>query len=83
MDFKTMTVEELEARKIELVAQSEEPETDLDAIEAEMKSINAELEERKSVEARKAEIRAQVAEGAGEPIQHFETPKTEETNVLP
>lgn len=81
MDFKTMTVEELEARKIELVAQSEEPETDLDAIEAEMKSINAELEERKSVEARKAEIRAQVAEGAGEPIQHFETPKTEERRM--
>ena len=37
-----------------------------------MRSINAELEERRSAEAKKAEIRAQVAEGAGEPIQHFE-----------
>ena len=80
MDFKTMTVEELEARMAEITPLVDDPETDLDAIEAEVKSIKAELEERKSVEARKAEIRAQVAEGAGEPIQHFE-PKTEERRM--
>ena len=45
---------------------AEEDGADLDALEAEVKSINEELEARKEAEAQKAEIRAEVANGAGE-----------------
>ena len=81
MDLKTMTVDELEARKAEITSDIDNPETDLDAVEEEVRSINAELEERRSAEAKKAEIRAQVAEGAGEPIRHFEPTTTEEKRM--
>ena len=72
MDYKTMTAEELEARKAEIVNEIDAPEADLDALEEEMRAIKAELEERKAEEARKAEIRAEVAAGAGEVETKFE-----------
>ena len=51
MELKEMTIEELEARKQAIVTELETDGADLDALEAETKSINAELEarDRKSV----------------------------------
>lgn len=76
MNFKEMTIEQLEARKVEIVASLDTPEADLDALQEEMRNINQELEERKANETKKAEIRASVAKGDGKVIQSFE--KSEE-----
>ena len=64
MELENMTVEELQARK-SAICEEATPEADLDALEAEVRAINAELESRKAIEAQKAEVRAQVAAGAG------------------
>lgn len=74
MELKEMNVEQLEARKAELLSQVEETEEreQLDAIEADINAIKAELEERKALEAQKAEIRQAVAEGqVGEVVKEF------------
>ena len=74
MELKEMNVEQLEARKAELLAQVEETEEreQLDAIEADINAIKAELEERKALEAQKAEIRQAVASGqVGEVVKEF------------
>ena len=71
MDIKEMTIEELEARQTAIVAEIDNPEADLDALESEMRSIKAELETRKANEAKKAEIRANVAQGKGEVVKTF------------
>lgn len=78
MNFNEMTIEEIEARKAEILTELDAPEADLDALEEEMRSIKAELENRKAEEAKKAEIRKQVAEGEGEVK---ETVKTEERKL--
>ena len=77
MEIKNMTVEELEARKSAIVAELDVEGADLDALEAEMKSIKAELEERKAAETQKAEIRKAVTEGAGTVVQEFKEEKRE------
>ena len=66
MELKEMNIEQLEARKSELLSQVEttEEREQLDAIEAEMKAIKAELEARAQAEAEKAEIRKQIANDA-------------------
>ena len=64
MELENMSVEELQARKSAISAEAT-PEADLDALESEVRAINAELETRKAVEAEKAEVRAKVAAGAG------------------
>lgn len=69
MDFKTMTIEELEARKAQIAVELDADGADLDALETEVRSIKEELEARKAVEAQKAEIRNAVAEGAGVTIE--------------
>lgn len=74
MELKEMNVEQLEARKAELLSQVEETEEreQLDAIEADINAIKAELEERKALEAQKAEIRQAVATGqVGEVVKEF------------
>lgn len=65
MEVKDMTVEQLEARKAELAGLLDADDADLDAIEAEVRSIKEELEQRKSAEAQREEIRKAVAAGAG------------------
>lgn len=65
MEIKDMTIEELEERKNAIVAELDNEGADLDALEEEMRSIKAEMEEREANEARKNEIRAAVANGAG------------------
>lgn len=72
MELKEMKVEELEARKVAIATEVDAPEANLDDLEAEARSINAELEERKAAEAKKVEVRKAVAEGAGEVIRKFE-----------
>lgn len=69
MDFTTMTVEQLEERKAAIASEIDAPEADLTALEEEVRGINAELEARKAVEAKRAEIRAAVAQGEGVTIQ--------------
>lgn len=69
MEIKDMTIEELEARKAAIVTEIDSDDADLDALEAEARSINEELENRKAIESQKAEIRAKVAEGAGDTIE--------------
>ena len=46
MNFAEMTVEQLETRKKEIASEVEKDDADLDALEAEVKGINAELENR-------------------------------------
>ena len=65
MNFNEMSVEELEARKAEIRGLIDSPEVDLNALEDEAKAINAELENRKAAEEKRAEIRAAVAAGEG------------------
>ena len=74
MDFTNMTVEELEARRVQIVEESEQDGADLNALTEEIRGIKAELEARKEAAAKKAEIRNAVATGAGEVIA--EAPQT-------
>ena len=75
MELEKMSIEELETRKAQIAVDCEAEGADLDALTEEVRGINAELENRRNVEAQKAEIRAKVAEGAGVVIQHFEEEK--------
>jgi len=75
MEFKNMTVEELEARRVQIGEEVEKDGADLDALEAEIKGIKEELEARKAEATKKAEIRNAVASGAGTVIK--ETPTEE------
>lgn len=77
MEIKEMTMEELEARKNAIVTELDNENADLDAFEAEMKSIKAEIEERKAAEAQKAEIRKVIAEGAGTVMKEFKEERKE------
>lgn len=73
MDFKEMSVEELMERRAAIPAELDAPEADLDALEAEVRGINDELEARKAAEAQRNEIRAAVAAGdVGEIIEEKE-----------
>ena len=81
MELKEMNIEQLEARKAEILSQLEttEEREQLDAIEAEMKAIKAELEERAKAEAEKNEIRKAIANDAisAPVIQEFKEEKRE------
>lgn len=72
MDFNEMTVEQLEERKSAIVAELDNPEADLDALESEARAIKDEIENRKNAELKKAEIRDAVASGMGEVVQKFD-----------
>jgi HK97 family phage major capsid protein len=80
MELKNMTIEDLEARKLAIKDELEADGADLDALEAEVRAINAELESRKAEETKKAEIRDAVAAGAGETVKTFK--KTEERKTM-
>lgn len=80
MEFKDMTIEELESRKAAIATEIDAPEADLDALGEEVRGINEELENRKAAEAKKVEVRKAVAEGAGEVIRTFE--KEERKNEM-
>jgi HK97 family phage major capsid protein len=80
MELKEMTIEQLEERKAAIVAELDAPEADLDALESEARSIKEELESRKAEAAKKAEIRAAVANGNGEVIEKMKVEETKMTN---
>lgn len=69
MEIKEMSVEELEARKAAIATEVEAEGADLDALEAEVRAINAELEARAEAEAKKVEIRKAVADGEGKVVE--------------
>lgn len=69
MDFEKMTIEELEARRLEIMAELDAEGADLDALEAEARAIKEEKENRKAAEEKRAAIRAAVASGAGEVVE--------------
>lgn len=68
MEIKEMTIDELQARKAAIATEVDAEGADLDALENEARSINAEIEARKEAEAAKVEIRELVANGTGEVI---------------
>lgn len=71
MEIREKLTEELEARKLEISELINHEDADLDALEEEVRAINAELERRIAVEKEKAEERKRVAEAT-------DLPKTEE-----
>jgi len=66
MDFSAMSIEQLLERRSAIAVELDAPEADLDALEAEVRGINEEIENRKQAEQRKTDLRAAVANGAGE-----------------
>ena len=75
-NIKEMTIEQIEERKSAIVAEIDGEGADLNVLEEEMRSLNAEIEERKATEAKKAEIRSAVAAGEiGEVIKKVEEEK--------
>ena len=71
MNFKEMTTEALLERRTAIAAELELDGADLEALEAEVRGINAELEERRAAEAKRADLRSKVAEGFGELLHTF------------
>lgn len=69
--MENKTIEELLERRAQIAVECEADGADLNALENEARSINEELEHRKAVEAERAEIREQVANGDGEKIKDF------------
>lgn len=79
MEFKEMTVEQLEERKQAIPTELDNEDADLNALEEEIRGINEELESRKAVEEKKVEIREAVASGEGKVIEQA---KTEEVKTM-
>ena len=78
MEIKDMTIEQIEERKTAIVAEIDGEGADLNALEEEMRSLNAEIESRKAEEAQKAEIRNAVAAGTvGEVVKTIVEEKRE------
>ena len=73
MELKEMTIEQLEERKAEIVSAVDAPDADLDALEAEARSIKEEIELRKAEEEKRNAIRTAVAQGEGVVERKFET----------
>lgn len=80
MELKDKTIEELMERRSAIAAEIDAPEADLDALEAEARSINEEIENRKAAETKRNEIRNAVAHGAGEVTETFE--QKEERKIM-
>ena len=77
-NIKDMTIEQIEERKTNIVAELDNEGADLNALEEEMRSLNTEIEARKAVEAQKAEIRSAVAAGeVGEVVKTIVEEKRE------
>lgn len=79
MEIKEMSIEELSERKSAIAAEVDAPEADLDALEAEARSINEEIEARKQAEIKRNEIRDAVAKAeAPEIVEEFTEERKEE-----
>lgn len=80
MELRKMSAADLEERKLQIKTEIEEDGADLDALEAEVRAINEELEARAAEETKKAELRNMVA-NMDLPIVD-EVPKTEERKEM-
>lgn len=80
MDFKTMSNDELLERRQAIAEELNAPEANLDALEEEVRAINTELETRKAEEAKRVELRAAVANGAGKTTKEIKEEKNTMTN---
>lgn len=72
MEYKDMTIEQLEERKQAIGVEVENEDADLDALEQEVRAINEELEARKQAEAKRVELRKAVASGEGKVTKKVE-----------
>ena len=81
MDYTNMTIEELEARRDQIADEIESPDADLDALQEEARAIREELENRKAAEAKREEIRKNVAKGAGLTITKIKEEKRDMPNI--
>ena len=84
MDVKELTSDELIERRSAIGTELDAPEADLDALEAEVRAINEELETRKNIENKKAEVRRAIANGEQpvEKIKEFKETKTMEERTF-
>ena len=84
MDVKELSSDELIERRSAIGAELDAPEADLDALEAEVRAINEELETRKNIETKKAEVRQAIAKGElpVEKIKEFKETKTMEERTF-
>lgn len=82
--METRSTEELLERKTAIVAEMDAEGADVDALLEEMRSIKAELENRKAEEAKKAEIREAIAneEVRTEKVEEFKTTEEKKTMTL-
>ena len=81
MNIKEMTVEELLERRAAIAAEIDAPEADLDALEAEARAINDEIEARKAAETQRNMIRSAVANGEGETKENFKEKEKREMTL--
>ena len=65
MNFKDMTTDQLLERRSAIATEIEAPDADLNALEAEARAINEELEARRAAAAQRENVRGMVAQGAG------------------
>lgn len=72
MNFTEMTIDQLLERRSAIAVELDKDDADLDALEAEVRGINEEIESRKQAEQRKTDLRAAVANGAGEVTNKIE-----------
>lgn len=69
--MENKTIEELMERRAQIATEVEAEGADLNALEEEVRNINAELERRAAIEKEKAEVREKIADGDGEKIKDF------------
>lgn len=82
IELKEMSIDDLEARKMEIGELIEQPDADLDELETEVRAINEEIEARRQAESKKAEIRSAVAAGDGVTIINVVEETTEERKTM-
>ena len=80
-NIKEMSVEQLEERKTQIVAELDNDDADLNALEEEARAIKEELETRKAAEAKKAEIRSNVASGEGTVVEKIKVEEKREMTL--
>lgn len=81
MELKTVETADLEMRKLEIADEIEHDGADLDALEAEVRGINEELERRKAEEEKRVELRKAVEHGDGEVINKVEEERKTMDNI--
>lgn len=73
--MENKTIDELMERRKQIAEEVNVEDADLDALEAEARSINEEIEKRKANEAKRNEVRSAVANGEGKEIIKIESEK--------